>query len=99
MKHKILMTLALLLTAVGGAWAQDANYDIDVDFDDHYNPEETPFDCNIHNLQNLEAEIKGTLDLSVDGVLKGSFDVDGDVVFGYITPPYRCGKSYLVCRV
>ena len=38
MKHKILMTLALLITAVTGAWAQDPDYDISVDFDRQYNP-------------------------------------------------------------
>ena len=81
MKQKILMTLALLITAVGGAWAQD--YDIDVDFDPYYHPDETHFNCKIMSLEPGEG-IKGTLELSVDGVSKGSFGVDGEMVFGSI---------------
>ncbi len=75
------MTLALLLTAVGGAWAQD--YDINVDFDSYYHPDETHFNCKIMSLEPGEG-IKGTLELSVDGVSKGSFGVDGEMVFGSI---------------
>ena len=74
------MTLALLLTAVGGAWAQD--YYINVDFDPYYHPDETHFNCMIMAME--PGAIKGTLNLSVDGVSKGSFGVDGEMVFGSI---------------
>ena len=77
MKHKILMTLALLITAVTGAWAQDPDYDISVDFDRQYNPNSAHFNYTIMNLMDPFAEIKGTLELSVDGVSKGSFNVNG----------------------
>ena len=87
MKHKILMTLALLLTAVGGAWAQD--YNIDVDFASIYDRMGTHFRCRIMALE--PGEIKGTLDLSVDGDLKGSFNVDGEEVFDFITPALDAG--------
>ena len=76
------MTLALLLTAVGGAWAQD--YDINVDFNSTYDRMGTTFNCMIMNLIDPGVGVKGTLELSVDGVSKGSFGVDGDVVFGSI---------------
>ena len=69
------MTLALLLTAVGGAWAQD--YDINVDFNSTYDRMGTNFNCMIMNLIDPGAGVKGTLELSVDGVSKGSFGVDG----------------------
>ena len=85
------MTLALLLTAVGGAWAQDVDYDIDVDFDSRYNPNETPFHCMIMKMGS-GAEIKGTLDLSVDGASKGSFPVNGDMFMGNITPGLDAGE-------
>ena len=75
------MTLALLLTAVGGAWAQV--YNINVDFDSYYHPDETHFHCMIMSMEP-GAGIKGTLELSVDGVSKGSFGVDGEMVFGSI---------------
>ena len=78
------MTLALLLTAVGGAWAQNADYDIYVGFDNYYDPTETHFMCMISNMTDPSAEIKGTLDLSVDGVPKGSFDVNSEMVDGNI---------------
>ncbi|MBP3775894.1 MAG: hypothetical protein J6I37_02770 [Prevotella sp.] len=85
MKQKLLSILALLLmTAATGAWAQDPDYDINVHFDHLYNPMQTHFDCMIMNPMYPGAEIKGTLDLSVDGDLKGSFDVDGGMVFGSI---------------
>ena len=80
------MTLALLLTAVGGAWAKDVDYDIDVDFDHKYNPDETRFICEIRNMTDPEAEIKGTLYLSVDGDLKGSFPVNGEMFMDKIDP-------------
>ena len=77
---KTILTLALLLTAVGGAWAQGADYDIDVHFDPSYNPDQTHFNCMIMG----PGEIKGTLNLSVDGVSKGSFNVNGEMVDGEI---------------
>ena len=79
-KYKILMTLALLITAVGGAWAQD--YDINVDFNSTYDRMGTTFNCMIMSMD--PGAIKGTLELSVDGVSKGSFGVDGEMVFGSI---------------
>ena len=76
------MTLALLLTAVGGAWAQD--YDINVDFNSTYDRMGTTFNCMIMNLIDPGVGVKGTLELSVDDVSKGSFGVDGEMVFGSI---------------
>ena len=84
MKQKLLSILALLLMAVSGAWAQDPDYYIDVNFDSYYNPYETHFHCMIMNNMDPTAEIKGTLDLSVDGDLKGSFNVNGEMVDGSI---------------
>ena len=84
MKRKLLSLLVLLMTAATGAWAQDPDYDINVNFEHEYNPMQTHFDCMIFNQMDPEAEIKGTLDLSVDGDSKGSFDVDGGIVFDYI---------------
>ena len=78
------MTLALLLTAVGGAWAQGVDYDIYVGFAHYYNPMETNFNCMITNMMDPGAGIKGTLEISVDGESKGSFNVDGEMVFGSI---------------
>ena len=86
---KILMTLALLITAVGGAWAQD-DYDIDVDFASSYSRMGTHFMCRIMSME--PREIKGTLNLSVDGESKGSFNVDGEEVFDFITPGLDAGN-------
>ena len=83
-KRKLLSLLVLLMTAATGAWAQEADYDIDVDFDSRYNPNQTSFTCNIMNPSDPGVEIKGTLDLSVDGILMGSFEVDGEWVHGSI---------------
>ena len=79
---RYIMTLALLLTAVGGAWAQD--YDINVDFNSTYDRMGTTFNCMIMNLIDPGVGVKGTLELSVDDVSKGSFGVDGEMVFGSI---------------
>lgn len=84
MKRKLLSLLVLLMTAATGAWAQDPDYDIDVSFNPYYEPVQTDFFCMITNPMDPSAEIKGTLELSVDGDLKGSFDVDGDMVIGSI---------------
>lgn len=83
------MTLALLITAVGGAWAQEAeyvDYHIGVNFDESYDPNHAHFMCVIMNPMNPWAEIKGTLDLSVDDVSKGSFNVAGENFTGWIDP-------------
>ena len=85
------MTLALLLTAVGGAWAQEADYNIYVNFEHDYHPMQTHFNCMIMNMMDPSAEIKGTLDLSVDGVSKGSFNVDGEMVDDQISPGLDAG--------
>ena len=79
---RYIMTLALLITAVGGAWAQD--YDINVDFNSTYDRMGTTFNCMIMNLIDPGVGVKGTLELSVDDVSKGSFGVDGEMVFGSI---------------
>ena len=81
-KRKLLSLLVLLMTAVTGAWAQ--GYYINVDFDHYYNPMETNFHCMIMNNMDPSADIKGTLELSVDGVLKGSFNVNDVMVDGSI---------------
>ena len=80
------MTLALLLTAATGAWAQgvDADYDIHVNFEHDYHPMVTHFNCMIMDRMDPGAEIKGTLSLSVDGISMGSFEVNGEMVNGDI---------------
>ena len=82
MKQKLLSLLVLLMTAATGAWAQD--YYIHVGFDTYYDPHETHFNCMIDNMMDPSAEIKGTLNLSVDGDLKGSFPVNSNMVDGSI---------------
>ena len=84
MKQKLLSILALLLMTATGAWAQGVYYDINVSFDPYYNPYETHFNCMIDNWMDPSAEIKGTLDLSVDGDLKGSFPVNSNMFDGSI---------------
>lgn len=69
------------MTAATGAWAQEADYDIDVDFANSYDRIQTNFNCMI---MGSGAEIKGTLDLSVDGDSKGSFEVNDGMVSGFI---------------
>lgn len=88
MKRKLLSLLVLLMTAATGAWAQ-GDYDIYVNFGHSYDPNQTHFNCMIHSMGS--GEIKGTLDLSVDGDYKGSFDVDGNDVDGFIAPPIDAG--------
>ena len=83
MKQKLLSLLVLLMTAATGAWAQD-DYDFYVDFYPDYIPYETHFYCMIDNWMDPSAEIKGTLYLSVDGKLKGSFPVNDHMVDGSI---------------
>ena len=84
MKRKLLSLLVLLMTAATGAWAQDVDYDINVDFTPYYDPMQTYFICNIMNNSDPSAEIKGTLDLYVGGDLKGNFDVNDNMVDGFI---------------
>ena len=86
MKRKLLSLLVLLMTAATGAWAQ-GYYDINVNFDSQYNPDFTFFICDIMGPDMPN----GTLDLSVDGDLKGSFDVDGGMCSGEISPGLDAG--------
>lgn len=80
------------MTAATGAWAQEEDYDIDVDFSPYYYPNETHFYCRIRNpMMGPEAEIKGRLELFVDGYSKGSFNVNGEQVDGSITPAIDAG--------
>ena len=79
------MTLALLITAVTSAWAQ-GDYYIDVNFASYYDRMETIFHCTIMNPMDPEAEIKGTLNLSVDGESKGIFNIDNEMFDGSIAP-------------
>ena len=93
-KHKILMTLALLLTAATGAWAQEADYIIHILFNENYNSDYTQFYCEIRNMTDLEAEVKGTLELSVDGASKGSFPINGEIFMGNIVPGLDAGNHF-----
>ena len=79
------------MTAATGAWAQEADYDFLVDFAPYYQPMQTNFHCTIMNPMDPGAEIKGTLELFVDDDSKGSFDVNGEMVDGSITPPIDAG--------
>lgn len=79
------------MTAATGAWAQDADYVIDVSFGHYYDSNGTHFNCMIFNPLDPEAEIKGTLDLSVDDEPKGSFEVEGEMVDGFIDPAIDAG--------
>jgi hypothetical protein len=88
------MTLALLLTAATGAWAQEADYIIHILFNENYNSDYTQFYCEIRNMTDLEAESKGTLELSVDGASKGSFPVNGDIFMGNIVPGLDAGDHF-----
>ena len=86
------MTLALLLTAATGAWAQEyEDYIIHILFNENYNPDYTQFYCEIRNMTDYEAEVKGTLELSVDGASKGNFPVNGDIFMGKIIPGVDAG--------
>jgi hypothetical protein len=68
---KTILTLVALLAISTGAWAE-GYYHININFDPVYRPEFTSFMCDVMgpDLPN------GTLNLSVDGVSKGSFRVD-----------------------
>ena len=68
---KTILTLALLITAATGAWAE-GYYDINIHFNSVYSPEFTSFMCDVMGPDMPS----GTLNLSVDGVSKGSFRVD-----------------------
>ena len=67
---KTILTLVALLAISTGAWAQ--GYYINIHFDPVYNPEFTSFMCDVMGPDMPN----GTLNLSVDGVSKGSFRVD-----------------------
>ena len=86
------MTLALLITAATGAWAQGADYDIIVGFASSYNRMGTHFQCTIMSLE--PGTIKGTLNLSVDGESKGSFAVNDNQVDGFIAPVDAGNHTY-----
>ena len=89
------MTLALLLTAATGAWAQGyEDYIIHILFNENYNPDYTQFYCEIRNMTDLEAEVKGTLELSVDGASKGSFPINGEIFMGNIVPGLDAGNHF-----
>ena len=90
MKRLKLFSLLVLLMAATGAWAQDADYDIDVDFDPYYNPVGTGFNCMIMDMMGTQP--KGTLELFVDGESKGSFNVNGNMVGGQIIPALDAGE-------
>ena len=68
---KTILTLVALLAISTGAWAE-GYYDINIHFDPVYNPEFTSFMCDVMGFDMPN----GTLNLSVDGVSKGSFDVE-----------------------
>ena len=85
------MTLALLITAVTGAWAQD-DYFIIVGFASEYDRMGTHFQCTIMSMDPMATVSKGTLNLSVDGESKGSFAVNDNQVDGFITPALDAGN-------
>lgn len=68
---KTILTLVALLAISTGAWAE-GYYDINIHFDPVYRPEFTSFMCDVMGPDMPS----GTLNLSVDGDLKGSFRVD-----------------------
>ena len=75
---KTILTLVALLAISTGAWAQ--GYYINIHFDPVYNPEFTRFMCDVMGPDMPN----GTLNLSVDGVSKGSFDVDNGMCLSQI---------------
>ena len=93
MRKKLLSLLALLCLTVTSAWAQgaDPDYDINVNFEPYYHSMETHFSCDIMSPTVEPGAIKGTLELSVDGDPKGSFDVDGGMCFDEISPALDAG--------
>ena len=83
---KTILTLALLLTAATGAWAE-GYYDINIHFNPVYNPDFTSFMCDVMGPDMPS----GTLYLSVDGDLKGSFRVDNGMCSSEISPALDAG--------
>ena len=83
---KTILSLVALIAVTTGAWAQ-GYYDININFDHVYNPEFTFFMCNVMGPDMPS----GTLNLSVDGVSKGSFDVDNGMCSGEISPALDAG--------
>ena len=76
---KTILTLALLLTAATGAWAQ-GYYNININFDPVYNPEFTHFMCDVMGPDMPS----GTLNLSIDNSYTGSFRVENGMYSGEI---------------
>lgn len=68
---KTILTLVALLAISTGAWAE-GYYSININFNSVYSPEFTSFMCDVMGPDMPS----GTLNLSVDGVSKGSFRVD-----------------------
>ena len=68
---KTILTLVALLAISTGAWAE-GYYHININFNPVYSPEFTFFMCDVMGPDMPS----GTLNLSVDGVSKGSFRVD-----------------------
>ena len=83
---KTILTLALLLTAATGAWAE-GYYSINIHFNPVYNPDFTSFMCDVMGPDMPS----GTLYLSVDGDLKGSFRVDNGMCSSEISPALDAG--------
>ena len=80
------MTLALLITAATGAWAE-GYYDININFNPVYNPDFTLFMCDVMGPDMPS----GTLYLSVDGDLKGSFRVENGMCSSEISTALDAG--------
>ena len=68
---KILLTLALLMTAATGAWAE-GYYDININFNPVYHPDFTSFMCDVMGPDMPS----GTLGLWIDKSYTGSFRVE-----------------------
>ena len=76
---KTILTLVALLAISTGAWAE-GYYHININFDPVYRPEFTSFMCDVMGPDMPS----GTLNLSVDGDLKGSFRVDNGMCSDHI---------------
>ena len=83
---KTILTLVALLAISTGAWAE-GYYDINIHFNSVYSPEFTSFMCDVMGPDMPS----GTLNLSVDGVSKGSFRVDNGMCSTEISPALDAG--------
>ena len=83
---KTILTLVLLMTAATGALAE-GYYNININFNPVYSPEFTSFMCDVMGPDMPS----GTLNLSVDGVSKGSFRVDNGMCSTEISPALDAG--------